>query len=127
MRYTYLYMLEKRTYADRAEYLKKAVALRRKKLKELIVEYKGNKCCICGYDKYFGSFDLHHKEDSKKEFGLSARGLTRSWEKIKKEADKCILVCANCHREIHGGITQLFAERRTEKRGENGEALNKIG
>ena len=94
---------ETRTYADRAEYLKKAVAKRRRKLKEMVVEYKGGKCVLCGYKGYMGVFDLHHLDETKKEFGLSVRGLTRSWEKIKKEADKCILVCANCHREIHGG------------------------
>ena len=98
---------ERRTYADRAEYLKQAVAKRRRKLKSMVVEYKGGKCIICGYKKYTGAFDLHHLDRSKKEFGLSMRGLTRSWEKTKAEADKCILVCANCHREIHGGITQL--------------------
>lgn len=103
-------MPEKRTYADRAEYLKKAVSARRRKLKEMVVKYKGGKCIICGYNGYIGAFDLHHKVDSKKEFGLSTKGLTRSWEKIKKEADKCILVCANCHREIHGGYTQLPRE-----------------
>jgi len=99
-------MSDKRTYADRAEYLKKAVADRRRKLKEMIVDYKGGKCAICGYDRYIGAFDLHHKDNKQKEFGLSFRGLTRSWEKIKKEADKCILVCANCHREIHGKYIQ---------------------
>ena len=99
-------MPEKRTYADRAEYLKKAVANRRRKLREMVVEYKGGRCTLCGYKGYIGAFDLHHTDQSKKEFGLSARGLTRSWEKIKEEADKCILVCANCHREIHGNYTQ---------------------
>lgn len=103
-------MPDARTYADRAEYIKKAVAKRRKKLKQMVVEYKGGKCIICGYNKYVGVFDLHHKDDSKKEFGLSMSGLTRSWKKTRKEADKCILVCANCHREIHAGITQLPKE-----------------
>ena len=98
---------EKRTYADRKEYLKKAVAARRRKLKLLVIEYKGGKCIICGYDKYPGAFDLHHIDGSTKEFGLSMEGLTRSWEKTKAEADKCVLVCANCHREIHGGLAQL--------------------
>ena len=113
-------MPEKRIYADRAEYLIKAVSKRRKKLKQMVVEYKGGKCVICGYNKYVGAFDLHHDRDSKKEFGLSMKGLTRSWQKIKEEADKCILVCANCHREIHGSITQLSAVRQIEKRGEIG-------
>lgn len=103
-------MPDKRTYADRKEYIKKAVAKRRKKLKELVVEYKGGVCAICGYKKFIGAFDLHHKGDSQKKFGLSADGLTRSWERTKKEAEKCILVCANCHREIHGGYTQLPKE-----------------
>ena len=98
---------ETRTYADRREYMIQAVAKRRRKLKQLVIEYKGGKCTICGYKKYAGAFDLHHRDSSKKDFGLSTRGLTRSWEKTKKEADKCILVCANCHREIHGGVTQL--------------------
>ncbi len=108
----------KRTYADRAEYLKQAVTKRRKKLKEMLVEYKGGKCAICGYQKYIGAFDLHHVGDSEKSFGLSMKGLTRSWEKTKHEADKCILLCANCHREVHGGITQLPKETRVRKRGE---------
>lgn len=96
-------MPDKRTYADRREYLIKAVAERRRKLKEMVIEYKGGKCKLCDYDRYAGAFDLHHLDPSQKEFGLSVRGLTRSWEKIKAEADKCILLCANCHREIHGG------------------------
>ncbi|HBT81109.1 hypothetical protein A2757_03410 [Candidatus Giovannonibacteria bacterium RIFCSPHIGHO2_01_FULL_48_47] len=111
-------MPDKRTYADRAKYLSKYVSKRRKKLKQMVVAYKGGKCVLCGYSKYEGAFDLHHIDESKKEFGLSTRGLTRSWEKTKREADKCVLVCANCHRELHGGITQLSAARRIEKRGE---------
>ncbi len=51
--------------------------------------------------------DLHHVDESKKSFDMSSRGLTRSWERLKKEADKCVLLCANCHREIHAGVTQL--------------------
>jgi hypothetical protein len=100
-------MPEKRTYADRREYMIAAVAKRRKRLKEMVVEYKGGKCVICGYNKYVGAFDLHHLDGTVKEFGLSTRGLTRSWEKLKEEADKCILVCANCHREIHAGIIRI--------------------
>jgi hypothetical protein len=105
--YTDKCMPDKRTYADRAEYLKAAVTKRRRRLKQMVSEYKGGKCVVCGYNRSIWALDLHHVDDSTKEFGLSVRGLTRSWEKIKSEADKCILVCANCHREIHAGITQL--------------------
>ena len=118
-----MYMPDKRTYADRAEYLKQAVTKRRRKLRAMTVEYKGGKCILCGYKKCHWAFDLHHVNGAEKGFGLSARGLTRSWEKIKQEANKCILVCANCHREIHAGIVQLPREILVDKRGENGEAL----
>lgn len=102
--------VEKRTYRDRAEYMKKAVADRRRRVKEFAVAYKGGKCLICGYSKYAGALDLHHVDPKTKTFGISAKGYTRSWDAIRKETDKCVLVCANCHREIEAGITQLPRE-----------------
>lgn len=96
-----------RTYADRAEYLKQAVAKRRQKMRALAIEYGGGKCSVCGYKKCTRALSFHHKDPAQKDFGLSARGLTRSWEKTKAELDKCILVCANCHMEIHQGITKI--------------------
>jgi len=97
-------MPDRRTYADRAEYLKKAVAKRRKDIRKKLIEYKGGQCSICGYAKCAQALELHHRNSAKKDFGLSAHGLTRSWEKVKTEADKCDLVCANCHREIHSKV-----------------------
>lgn len=97
---------EKRTYADRAEYNKAAVAKRRKKVRLMAIEYGGGQCQICGYKKCNRALSFHHKDPSKKDFGLSAEGLTRSWEKTKAELDKCILVCANCHMEIHEELLQ---------------------
>jgi len=82
-----------------------AVAKRRRKIRDLAVQYKGGKCQICGYNKYPGALDLHHI-NGKKEFGIGDKGYTRSWEKVKTELDKCILVCANCHRELEAGIIQ---------------------
>jgi len=119
-------MAEKRKYADRREELIKAVAKRRRKLKVLAIEYKGGKCQICGYKKFQGALDLHHI-NGVKEFGIADKGYTRSWEKIRNELDKCILVCANCHRELEGGAVQLSVVRRIEKRGEFGEILRKLG
>jgi len=117
-------MPEKRTYADRAEYIKQAVTKRRKKLKEMLVEYKGGGCVVCGYRRTPWALDLHHINPLKKDFSMSVRGLTRSWDRLKKEADKCILLCANCHREIHAGITQLPKVISVEKRSEIGETLH---
>lgn len=103
-------MVEKRTYRDRAKYLIGAVAKRRRKVKVMAVAHKGGKCCICGYHKYIGALDLHHIDSKTKKFGIGDKGYTRSWDIIKREVDKCILVCANCHREIEAGITQLPKE-----------------
>ncbi len=108
-------MKDKRTYADRADYLKRAVAKRRKKLRQLAITSKGGKCQICGYDKCSGALEFHHIDPDIKDFSVSVDGSTRSWQRIKKEIEKCVLVCANCHREIHGDITQLSAVRRIEK------------
>ncbi|OGY64822.1 MAG: hypothetical protein A3A04_01765 [Candidatus Harrisonbacteria bacterium RIFCSPLOWO2_01_FULL_40_28] len=116
-------MREKRTYADRREELIKAVAKRRRKIKLLAIEYKGGKCQSCGYDKYPGALDLHHLNPDNKEFAIGDKGYTRSWEKVRNELDKCVLVCANCHREIEAGILQLPEVTRVEKRGEFGEVL----
>ena len=103
-------MPDNRKYADRRVALIKAVAKRRRKIKDMAIEYKGGKCQVCGYDKYVGALDLHHIDGGKKSFGIGDKGYTRSWEITKKELDKCILVCANCHREIEAGITQLPKE-----------------
>lgn len=98
---------ETRTYADRAEYLKAAVVKRRKKLRDMAVEYGGGKCQICGYKKCQRALCFHHKNPTEKDFGLSVRGLTRSWEKMRVELDKCVLLCSNCHMEVHDGMIKI--------------------
>jgi 5-methylcytosine-specific restriction endonuclease McrA len=98
---------ETRRYKDRREYLSKATNKRRRRLKKLMVDYKGGKCQFCGYSKYVGSIDFHHINPKTKDFGLSMDQMYRSWKLTKKELDKCVIVCANCHREIHGGLTKL--------------------
>lgn len=66
----------------------------------LIKEEYGGKCSRCGYDKCFNALEFHHLDPAQKEFHLGARrGL--NIEALRKELDKCILVCRNCHTEIH--------------------------
>ncbi|MDP3900065.1 MAG: hypothetical protein Q8Q23_03215 [bacterium] len=101
---------DKRKYADRAEYLKQAVAKRRKTIRQMAIDFKGGKCEICGYSKCIKALEFHHLNSNGKDFGISAKGYTRSWDEVKKEIKKCILLCANCHREAHEGITQLSKE-----------------
>ena len=100
-------MPDRRTYKDRAEYLKKAVSERRKRTKEMALEYLGGKCALCGYSRCKGALHFHHTIADDKGFGISEKGITRAWDKVKKELEKCVLVCANCHREIHDGLVQL--------------------
>lgn len=48
-------------------------------------------------------YDFHHLNPKEKDFGLGDKTSTVKWDKVQTEIDKCILVCANCHRQIHSG------------------------
>lgn len=98
---------DRRTYAQRAETIKRAVQKRRKKIRDLAVAAKGGRCQVCGYARCLYALEFHHQDPKVKDFSISADGFTRSWTRVEKEIEKCVLVCANCHREIHAGITQL--------------------
>jgi len=100
-------MPETRKYSDRAEYLKKAVAKRRKTIKEMALQYLGGKCIYCNYNTYPGALEFHHKTASSKSFGIGQKGHSRSWSKVQVELDKCILVCSNCHKEVHSGLRSI--------------------
>lgn len=95
---------EKRSYRSRREYLLRAVQLQRKKIRQLAIAYKGGKCSRCGYDRCLEALEFHHISSDSKDFGISARGHSRSWERTKAELNKCVLLCANGHREIHARI-----------------------
>ena len=69
------------------------------------VKHKGGKCQICGYNKFFGALEFHHLDPSKKDFNLAQSN--RRFEAVKAELDKCILLCSNCHRETHAGLTTI--------------------
>lgn len=78
-----------------------AVINRRKAIKSLLITYKGGKCEDCGLVEKSAVYDFHHNDPNKKEFGLAHRGHCKSWEIVKKEVDKCNLLCSNCHRLVH--------------------------
>ena len=111
-------MAEKRTYQERREYLLKAVQRRREKVRLMAVEYKGGRCRVCDYNRCIEALEFHHLDPTQKDFGISHKGYTRSWEKVKEEVDKCIMLCANCHREFHAGMLQLPQVTVVEKPGE---------
>ncbi|MBI5747458.1 MAG: hypothetical protein HZA13_10715 [Nitrospirae bacterium] len=115
-------MVEKRTYADRREYLIGAVKKRRKKIRQRAIDYLGGQCNQCSYDRCGEALEFHHLESSEKDFGISNQGYTRSWKRVEEELKKCILLCANCHREVHASL-QLLRETAVEKSGEFRETL----
>jgi predicted nucleic acid-binding Zn ribbon protein len=74
--------------------------------KQKAIDYMGGKCQVCGYNRYNGALDFHHLDPTKKDKRIS-RYCYIGWDKLKEELDKCILVCSNCHREIHGKIINI--------------------
>ena len=80
---------------------------RQQALKKRAVEYKGGCCSRCGYDRYIGSLEFHHVNPDGKDFTL-AHAKSTSFENVKAELDKCLLLCANCHREEHARINVLL-------------------
>lgn len=80
---------------------------RHTEFKNVLISYKGGCCELCGYNKYIGALDLHHKDPKEKDFNFGKNKQYVLNQKIIDELDKCLLVCSNCHREIHGGVVQI--------------------
>lgn len=72
---------------------------REEKFKIDIIKLKGGKCSKCGYNKNISALEFHHLDHNEKEFNFAYK--TSITDNLLKELDKCILVCSNCHREIH--------------------------
>ena len=64
----------------------------------------GGRCVRCGFDRSSAALEFHHLDPRTKSFGLAQRGMTRSIEEVRREAGKCVLLCANCHAEIESGV-----------------------
>lgn len=80
--------------------LNKDSKVRQKQIKEQAVAYKGGSCFICGLIDDICVYDFHHRDSTKKGYGIATRGL-KNFEFHKTELDKCDLLCANCHRKVH--------------------------
>ena len=78
-------------------------------IKRQMIEYKGGKCYICGYDRCQDALEFHHINHEDKDPNF--RNIKRwGWPKIQKELDKCVLLCSCCHKEEHyilGQVAQL--------------------
>ena len=81
-------------------------ATRKKKIWVDLKNERENKCKLCGYNKHPKCLDFHHKDPTTKLFTI-AQSEGRNIDSVYKEADKCILVCKNCHALIHAGVIQI--------------------
>lgn len=72
---------------------------KRLQVKQQCVDYLGGKCSKCGYNKCLAALDFHHVDPSTKDKDYVNSRM--SFDKLKIELDKCVLLCANCHREEH--------------------------
>jgi predicted HNH restriction endonuclease len=115
-----------RTYEQRREYLISAVRKRRQKIRQMAIAAKGAKCEICGYDRCIEALEFHHLNESDKEFGLSEKGYARSWKKVENELSKCVLLCANCHRETHAEVAAPDGNVRMKNRVNSGKSASAV-
>jgi transposase len=84
-----------------------AVTDRRRRVKEILVEEAGGRCLTCGFDAYVGALQFHHRDPTTKSFEVSRQGITRSLQRLRLEARKCVLLCANCHAMVEAGLLVL--------------------
>lgn len=78
---------------------------RSKQYKIDAINYKGGKCQICEYNHSAAALEFHHRDPNEKDFSFGS--VNRSFNSIKKELDKCDLLCSNCHRETHEQINSF--------------------
>lgn len=92
---------------------------RRTRKKERMVFVMGGQCIQCKYNKCIEALEFHHIDPSTKSFSFN-KAKSYSWEQISSELKKCVIVCANCHREIHQGFysTKTFSSSFDESRDE---------
>ena len=75
--------------------------VRGRKYKKLLGKHLGDKCERCGYDRCPAGFDFHHIIPEEKEFSIGENCGNFAYERLLNEVEKCGLLCANCHRELH--------------------------
>lgn len=95
---------------------------RRAKLRRL-KEHAGGRCTICGYCRCFRALDFHHVDPGTKGFNICSDGMGYGWKRLVEEAAKCVLLCANCHREVEDGFVDLAGNLRVEHPTRDAEQL----
>jgi transposase len=103
------FVLEGRGYYRCRQCRVESVARRRRKLKVMLVAEAGGGCAVCGYDRHLRALAFHHLDPADKRLQISWNGVTQSLETLRIEAQKCVLLCANCHAEVEDGLIELPA------------------
>ena len=101
---SYLKEWRKTKGKDKTQGYYRDIRLTNTSLKKEALEYLGGKCKNCGYNKNVACLDFHHLDMSEKDDGIAnliCRRIKKTLKDLKKELDKCIILCSNCHREIH--------------------------
>jgi hypothetical protein len=80
-----------------------AVTRARRRVKARLVSETGGACVLCGYDRCASALHFHHLEPDAKRFSVGGQGLTRAIATLQEEANKCVLLCSNCHAEVEAG------------------------
>ena len=86
-----------------------AVTEFRRRRKDNLIKVMGSKCCLCGYDKCTGALEFHHINPQDKSYAISSTGNCHKIEDDLNEIKKCLLICANCHREVH--LTDSYKDK----------------
>lgn len=99
---------------DRAIYMRGYLNKRRLQFRLRVNEFKKEigKCQECGYSEHWEILQFHHRDKEEKKFKISGGNFAyRSWDNLKKELDKCILLCPNCHSWMHFNEKEWFLEQ----------------
>ena len=85
----------------RKAYIMRHVDALRKKRMISLIKIKGGGCKVCGYNRCTAALEFHHRDPTQKLFTLGITAMTKAWKTVLAEAEKCDLLCSNCHREQH--------------------------
>jgi hypothetical protein len=79
----------------------------RKRVKAMLVQAFGGQCGCCNYSSCVEALEFHHPDPRSKDLGISSWNAAASFRRIGEEASKCVMLCANCHREVHAGVRDI--------------------
>jgi hypothetical protein len=79
-------------------------------MKTILVKEAGGCCCLCGYNRNMRALHVHHVDPAQKRREINAKGVAVALDKLRVEAQKCVLLCSNCHAEVEDGTVSVPAE-----------------